>query len=167
MARKKAKVPSGKRAAVEKPDAKNDQVDQDDTGGTVVNWAIPKTKAKKKNEQIPDAHLTDAYAEALYGLSPDELKTVQTPLPDAQLRAPIYQKASAKDLAPNDVNQSTSALRSFFNSIKQRSTSSTKSPYHLNILTQTFGQGEDTALVLSRAEDAEIKVLDEDGRLEV
>ena len=164
MALKDKKPTTGSNAAGKKPDPKKDP---DDDDALTANWAVPKVKHKAKHMQVRDARYVEAYAQRLYHQAPDTLRIEQEPLPDAQLRTPIYQKAGSKDLPNTDANRSSATLRDLFNTIKARSLSGHDSPYHINNLSARFGEAENAALVLSRAVDQEILTPGEDLRLVV
>jgi len=165
MAPKKGKKPAvGSNTAGKKPNLKKDL---DDDDAVIANWAVPKVKHKAKQMQVRDTRYVETYAQRLYDHPPDELRIEQEPLPDAQLRTPIYQKAGSKDLPNTDANRSSATLRGLFNEIKARSLSGPDSPYHINNLSARFGEDENAALVLSRAVDQEILTPGEDLRLVV
>ncbi|XP_014557301.1 hypothetical protein COCVIDRAFT_97548 [Bipolaris victoriae FI3] len=128
-----------------------------------VDWAIP--KAKRKND-FDRKYLND-YARPLYERDPDELRPTQAGLPEAQIRTPIYQK-DGKDMFAGDANQSSAALRSFYNEIKKLSAKEPDGLHDIAALTGQFEEGdENAAVVLSRAENQEIFVLDTERRLQV
>ncbi|CAN9132980.1 unnamed protein product [Alternaria alternata] len=92
----------------------------------------------------------------------------QTPLPDPQHRTPIYQIKKSKDLLAADQNRPSASLRSLFNEIKRKSTTVQDVRYTLAHLEQNFNEeDQNIAVVLSRSENDEIFVLNEDERLEV
>ncbi|EUC42995.1 hypothetical protein COCMIDRAFT_102053 [Bipolaris oryzae ATCC 44560] len=128
-----------------------------------VDWAIP--KAKRKNDF--DRKYLDDYAQPLYAREPDELRPTQAGLPEAQIRTPIYQK-DAKDMVAGDANQSSAALRDLYNEIKRLSAKEPDGLHDLAALTGQFEEGDgNAAVVLSRAENQEIFVLDKERRLQV
>lgn len=128
-----------------------------------VDWAIP--KAKRKND-FDRKYLND-YAWPLYERDPNELRPTQAGLPEAQIRTPIYQK-DGKDMFAGDANQSSAALRSFYNEIKKLSAKEPDGLHDIAALTGQFEEGdENAAVVLSRAENQEIFVLDTERRLQV
>lgn len=133
---------------------------QNNNRKVTVNWAVPKAK---RLQELPKKHI-NPYAQRLYGLAPERLTPGPSLLPDAQIRTPIF-RAPGKDLSEGDVNQSSAALRDFFNDVKGWSLTP-KNAYRINNLSEHFEDGN-TALVLSRAADDEILALDEDRRLEV
>ncbi|EMD86295.1 hypothetical protein COCC4DRAFT_135004 [Bipolaris maydis ATCC 48331] len=128
-----------------------------------VDWAIP--KAKRKNAF--DRKYLDDYAQPLYEREPDELRPMQAGLPEAQIRTPIYQK-DGKDMVAGDANQSSAALRDLYNEIKRLSAKEPDGLHDIAALTGQFEEGdENAAVVLSRAENQEVFVLDTERRLQV
>jgi hypothetical protein len=129
-----------------------------------VNWAIPKEKAKSIYK---DVHAIE-YSQALYQRAREDINPQQTPLPDPQHRTPIYQIKKSKDLLAADQNRPSASLRSLFNEIKRKSTTVQDVRYTLAHLEQNFNEeDQNIAVVLSRSENDEIFVLNEDERLEV
>ncbi|KAG9194492.1 hypothetical protein G6011_04527 [Alternaria panax] len=128
-----------------------------------VNWAIP----KEKLEPIYKEKHAIEYAQALYQRDREEIYPQQTPLPDPQHRAPIYQKKS-NNLLATEQNWPSASLRSLFNDIKNKSIKEQDLRYNLAHLEQNFNEeDQNIAVVLSRAENNEIFVLNQDTRLEV
>lgn len=129
-----------------------------------VNWAIPKAKRK----DVPEQQYIIDYAHALYNREPNELQPVQAPLPEAQMRVPIYQKKGGKDMQAGDPNQSSTALRNLYNNIKDRSVNEPGGQYNITAIMEHFEYGnENTVVILSNAEDEEVLGLDDDRRLQV
>ncbi|KAH8622274.1 hypothetical protein IG631_22996 [Alternaria alternata] len=129
-----------------------------------VNWAIPKEKAKSIYKEV----YAIEYAQALYQRAREDINPQQTPLPDPQHRTPIYQIKKSKDLLAADQNRPSASLRSLFNEIKRKSTTVQDVRYTLAHLEQNFNEeDQNIAVVLSRAENDEIFVLNEDEQLEV
>ncbi|KAE8828681.1 hypothetical protein PTNB73_06189 [Pyrenophora teres f. teres] len=168
MSSKEKTAASGSNSAGKQPDPK---IPRGHGRPVTVNWGIPRLKTKAKNRQGERDHRhVTAYARTLYNRPPEDLTLEQSVLPDAQLRTPIYQKVGAKDLPNPDPNQSSTSLRGLFNTIKARSVQGLGNPYQIHNLSRHFADenaDENTALVLSRAVDAEILVLDQNRQLEV
>ncbi|KAJ6200251.1 hypothetical protein J3E72DRAFT_392108 [Bipolaris maydis] len=121
--------------------------------------------AKRKNAF--DRKYLDDYAQPLYEREPDELRPMQAGLPEAQIRTPIYQK-DGKDMVAGDANQSSAALRDLYNEIKRLSAKEPDGLHDIAALTGQFEEGdENAAVVLSRAENQEVFVLDTERRLQV
>jgi hypothetical protein len=129
-----------------------------------VNWAIPKEKGKP----IYEEKYATEYAQLLYQRAREEIRPQQTPLPDAQLRAPIYRLNTAKNLLAGNRYKPSASLRNLFNDVKGWSTQEQESRYHMTHLKQHFNDEDwNIAVVISRAEKNGIFVLNADQRLEV
>jgi hypothetical protein len=142
----------------------NEEEEEQEEEDGQVDWAILKAKRK----QTADEKHTVLYAQRLYAQNPETLRSRQTPLQDAQIRTPIYKRKNTNDMADGDANQSSAALRNFFNEIKRASVDEPEGRYRFANLERHFLLGdENTALALSRAAGNEVLVMTEGRRLEV
>jgi hypothetical protein len=149
-----------------KKKTKSNEDRQDEQSVVNVDWVIPKEKRKPIFKEI----YAKRYAQTLYQRAREEISInpQQAPLPNAQLRTPIYRSQTAKDLQATNPYLPSASLRNLFNHIKRRSTQQEDSPYKPAHLSQRFNnEDRNVAVVLSRAEDNEILTLTGDQRLEV
>jgi hypothetical protein len=153
---KKSGKPRTRKAPISKKTPEHDE--------HAVDWAVPKTKGRN----IFDAKHIDSYAHTLYGRESTEVQPTQVALPEAQIRSPIYQRADGKDLQPGGPNHSSAALCGLYNEIKRISGTEPDGRHDIAALTQQFqDEDENSAVVLSRAENQEVLVLDRDRRFQV